>query len=170
MKQLIKSTYECVECMSTIGKSYKKGNKTYCVTVNPDGNRQGIVYFKYCNAENYRKCDSVIRIRLDACDYVIHKDSKNIWHINSEDRQRLVEFMSSESKLFRGYTNYIVSCYFWNYEMDLLSDDADYPDVYDTLFHAYVSGWFDTQKCSLHPSYIASTAKMPNYAELPIIK
>lgn len=170
MKKLIRDAYECIECMSTVGKSCKKGKKTYCVTVNPDGNRQGIIYFKYCNGENYKSSDSVIRIRLDACEYVIHRDNKKIWHLNNDDKKRLNDFMSDDSKVFRGYTNYQVACYYWNYEVDLFSEYADYPDEYDSLFKAYISGWFDDKTCSEHPSYISSTCEKPDYSALPAIK
>lgn len=169
MKKLVYKEKEYIECISTVGSDHDNG---FCVVVNPDGNRRGTVYFKYCNSASYLKSTKVIRIMLDKCEYVFHKNEKgkSTWKLNSKDKKNLVLFLNSASKSFKNATNYNLACYFWNREMGLL-DLVQYPEnIYYSELDAYLCGWFDDKPCAEHPSYVFSTCKMPDYSQLPTIK
>ena len=179
MKRLIVGTQstegkEYIECMAFIGTGKPKGKHAFSVYVNPDDNREGTVYFKYCNNSGYKNCSEFIRIQLDECKYVLHTndDGKGLWKINSQDKKLLCRFLSSRSAQLPKYTNYQMCCYEWNYEMHLFDGIKwQYRDKEcQSMAEAYFEGQFDSKDCAQHPSYVPSTLKMPNYKNLPTLK
>ena len=74
---------EYLEEMATIYKSKEYG---ICVAVNPDSNRNGLPYFKFYNDSDFRKAEKVIRIMFKEPDYVVHKDGKKLWKVNSGEK------------------------------------------------------------------------------------
>lgn len=179
MKRLIVGTQstegkEYIECMAFIGESEIVGKSTFSVYVNPDSKRKGIPYFKYCNNSDYVSCSKLIRIQLDACEYVFHTNSNNkkLWKINSQDKKLLCRFLESKSASNPEYTNFKMCCYYWNREMRLFRGIKWEYDKQEckTELDAYMQGQFDDKVCAQHPSYVPSTLKMPNYKNLPTLK
>lgn len=147
-------------CMAKIGHSTKPA---FCVCVNPDAGRVGDPYLKYYNAQNCSKAKSVIRLGLKEPKLIHHKDGKLDWDVNKKELKQLDTFLSSNSKTYRGYTNWQVTIYHWNYEYGLL--DEDYPEEYNSLIDAYFNGYYDTPDNISEPSYIPSYQKQIFYSD-----
>lgn len=162
MKRLFKYL-EPVECTATIGEDDKNN---FCVTVNPDQNRSGDCYLKYFNSKRYASADKVIRISLTKPRVFIHKNYyvKKTWFINSKDKKNLVNFLFSNSKDYKGLSNWQVTLYQWNNEMRLLKND--FPDKYNSRIEAFADGYFDIAECSYDLSYVPSTLAIPDYSKI----
>lgn len=145
---------EFLEEMATIYKSKEYG---VLVAVNPDSRRIGIPYFKFYNNSNYNKADSIIRILFTKPDYIIHKDGKKLWKLNSSDKKLLMEIMNEESKQYKGFSNWEAAKFNWNYEY--LEEMIDIEE--------YFYGDCD-EKYSDTVGYIKSDLEMPDYTKLEI--
>lgn len=145
---------EYLEEMATIYKSKEYG---ICVAVNPHSKRKGIPYFKFYDDSDFTKAERVIRILFTEPDYVVHKDSKKLWKLNMKDKKLLISVLKKESKRYKGYTNWQVAMYDWNYEYleEMISIDEYFNGEYDEEYKNTVG-------------YIPSTLKMPDYTKLNV--
>lgn len=145
---------EYLEEMATIYKSKEYG---VCVAVNPDSGRSGNPYFKFFNNSDFRKATKIIRILFKKPDYVVHKDGKQLWKLNTKEKKLLIEILNTESKQYKGYTNWEAAKFNWNYEYmeELLDIEEYYAGNYDELYKN-------------NPGYVPSTLKMPDYNKLNV--
>ena len=145
---------ECLDEMSTIYKSKEYG---ICVAVNPDSKRSGNAYFKYFNNSDFNKATKVIRILFKDIDYVVHKDGKQLWKINTKEKKLLIEILKKESNRYKGYTNWDAAKFDWNYEYleEMIDSDLYFNGYYDEMYKD-------------NPGYVPSTLKMPDYSRLNV--
>lgn len=145
---------EVLEEMATIYKSKEYG---ILVAVNPDSHRTGNPYFKFFNSHDFFKATKVIRILFNEPDYVVHKDGKELWNLNSKDKKLLIKILNQKSKHYPSYTNWQVSKFDWNSEYleEMLNIDEYYNGEYDDIYKD-------------DPGYIPSTLEMPDYMNLVI--
>lgn len=145
---------EYLDEMATIFKSKEYG---ICVAVNPDSKRKGIPYFKFYNSSDFNNADSVIRILFTKPDYVYHKDSKKLWKLDTKDKRLLVSVLKKESVRYKGYTNWQVAMYDWNYEYleEMISIEEYFNGEYDEQYKNVIG-------------YIPSNLKMPDYTKLNV--
>jgi hypothetical protein len=147
-------TEEFLDEMATIYKNKEYG---VLVAVNPDSRRIGIPYFKFYNNSNYNKADSVIRILFTEPDYIVHKDGKKLWNLNSSDKRLLMQILQEESKQYKGITNWDAAKFNWNYEY--LEEMLD--------FEKYFDGEYDKQYKDV-VGYIKSDLEIPDYTQIEI--
>lgn len=145
---------EYLEEMATV---YKNKEEDVTVAVNPDSNRIGNPYFKFFNNSDFRKADSVIRITFDNSDYIIYKDGKRLWKLNTQEKKLLIKILRDESKQYKGFTNWEAAKFNWNYEY--------FEEMFD--FEKYFNGEYD-EEYKDDPSYVSSKLKMPDYTKLNI--
>lgn len=145
---------EFLEEMATIYKSKEYG---VCVAVNPDSGRSGNPYFKFFNDSDFRKATNIVRILFKEPDYVVHKDGKKLWKLNTKEKKLLISILQKESKQYKGYTNWEAAKFNWNYEYleEMIDIEEYYNGDYDEMY-------------SDNPGYIKSTLKMPDYTKLNI--
>lgn len=145
---------EYLDEMATI---YKSKEYSICVTVNPDSKRTGVRYFKFYNDPDPRQATHVIRILFNEPDYVVHKDGKKLWKLNTHEKKLLIKVLKEESSRYSGRTNWQVAMYDWNYEYleEMINSDKYFNGEYDEMYKDV-------------PGYVPSTLKMPDYTKLNV--
>ena len=143
---------EYLEEMATIYKSKEYG---IMVAVNPDSGRSGNPYFKFYNNSNFNNADKVIRIMFKKPDYVIHKDGKKLWKLNSKEKKLLLKVLNMESENFSGYTNWEIAKFDWNREY--LEESIN--------IEKYFNGDYD-EMYKTNAGYVPSTLKIPDYSKI----
>jgi hypothetical protein len=98
--------------MNTLAKYFIKGElieamaQTYIdlqnnksMYVNPDLNRVGNEYFKFCNDASWSKATKMCRISFRSPAYVIHTNSRKVsdWTLNAKEKKYLVRVLNSKS-------------------------------------------------------------------------
>ena len=146
---------EYLEEMATIYKSKEYG---VCVAVNPDSGRSGNPYFKFFNNSDFRKANKIIRILFKKPDYVVHKDGKQLWKLNTKERKLLIQILKMESDSYEGISNWNAAKYDWNREY--LEESLN--------IRKYFNGDYD-ELYKDNPGYVPSTLKMPDYSKLNIV-
>lgn len=143
---------EYLDEMATIYKSKEYG---ILVAVNPDSKRSGLPYFKFYNSFDYNRATHVIRIMFKEPDYIVHKDSKKLWKLNSKDKKLLIKIMKEESNTYSGRTNWQAALFDWNFEYleEMINADKFFNGEYDEIYAS-------------NPGYIQSTLKMPDYTKI----
>jgi hypothetical protein len=146
---------EYLDEMTTIYKDRQYG---IMVAVNPDSNRNGLSYFKFYNNCSYEKATHVIRITFKEVNYIIHKDGKKLWKLNSSEKKLLAKVLKQESGKFNGYTNWDIAKYEWNVEYfeEIMNIEKYFNGEYDDIYKN-------------NPGYVSHDLKMPDYTKLNIL-
>lgn len=133
--------------------------------VNPDLNHNGDPYFKYYKNNSYGNSSGnrVARIKFLKAEFVIHKQEKSgipTWeHLNSDDKQRLIDILNSYSDENPKYTVWTMLKYHWNAEKGFRGSIEEYTAVSSIMDQKYMN--INTKE-----NYIPSSLQMPNYMEL----
>lgn len=105
--------------MNTLAKYFIKGElieamaQTYVdrivncsMYVNPDINRIGNEYFKFCNNASWSKATKLCRISFNKPQYIIHTNSQKVdnWILTAKEKKYLVRTLLSKSKKYVGLT------------------------------------------------------------------
>lgn len=105
--------------MNTLAKYFIKGElieamaQTYVdriancsMYVNPDINRIGNEYFKFCNNASWSKATKLCRISFNKPQYIVHTNSRKVdnWILTAKEKKYLVRTLLSTSKKYVGLT------------------------------------------------------------------
>ena len=152
---MIKKILEDTENLNEMAIVFKSREYSILIAVNPDSHRQGDPYFKFLNNSNYQRATKIIRILFNRCDYVIHNDGKELWHLSNKDKKLLIEILNKRSTKYKDYTNWEAAKFDWNLEYleEMLDIDEYYKGNYDDKYRD-------------DKGYIISTLKMPDYMNL----
>lgn len=138
---------EPLEEMATVFRDIKRN---MICQVNPDSGRIGLEYFKIYNHINVSAARKIARIEFRRPEYVIHSDNKQKWFLNSSEKKILMFVLQTESKKYKGYTNFQAAIIDFNNEKGLDIDLTEQNFVNDLKY----------------PDYLPIDLPMPNYLDL----
>lgn len=152
---------ECLYEMATIRPASSLDKLGILLAVNPDSNRDGNPYFKMYNSTSFYTATTVWRISFTESVFIKeHKGKiKASTSMNKSEKTKLIEYLSLESKDFRGSTIWDELKYRWNSEKDLMNNFS---------FSDYISGKADNYYKTVDNkgNYVPFSLKMPDYNNL----
>jgi hypothetical protein len=103
-----------------------------CIIVNRKEFRKGNPYFKVFNHNSYVRATKVARISFLEPKYIIHKDRKENWILNGDEKEQLIDLLELPStNTFRNgkkLTNWQKAMAQYNLENGLIGDIEDAED------------------------------------------
>ena len=159
MYKYVRADY--ISCMSRVGNSEKP---PFMVGVYESGAYIGEPYLKIYSHFDYPKAEYVTRLSMRDGHRIVHKnrDRKKEWKdIDNRTLKALEVFLDKPSRNIKGYTNWQVLMYLWNYETSIISNAPE--DLYDTNIEAFIDGYYDTEENLKNPNYIASYSVRPGF-------
>jgi hypothetical protein len=103
---------ESIYAMAQCGRDLVNNCSVY---VNPDLNRIGNEYFKFCNSSIWTKADKICRISFNKPQYVIHRGPKQNWKLSSGEKKILINLLNSKSRKY--------DCTVWQYLILAFNDE-----------------------------------------------
>ena len=94
------------ELIEAMAQTYTDRANNCSMYVNPDLNRIGNEYFKFCNSISWNKATKLCRISFNKPQYIIHTNSRKVsdWTLNTKEKKYLVKTLLSKSKKYAGLT------------------------------------------------------------------
>lgn len=87
------------ELIEAMAQTYIDLQNNRSMYVNPDLNRVGNEYFKFCNDASWSKATKLCRISFRAPKYIVHTNSRKVsdWTLNAKEKKYLVRVLNSKS-------------------------------------------------------------------------
>lgn len=87
------------ELLEAMAQTYIDLQNNRSIYVNPDLNRVGNEYFKFCNNASWSKADKLCRISFRSATYIIHTNSRKVtdWTLNNKELKYLMRVLNSKS-------------------------------------------------------------------------
>lgn len=136
-----------------------RDEKSY-IGVNPDSSRNffNIEYFKIFNSPSFTKATKEARIKFRSPEYIVHKDRKENWVLNSKEKSHLMSLLEQPSK-------YEDSCTAWQYaimQFNLEAYDIPHRETRN-LTREFLYRLPDNDK---RKKYLPFDLEMPDYSKL----
>ena len=94
------------ELIEAMAQTYVDRTSNCSMYANPDLNRIGNEYFKFCNNASWSKATKLCRISFNKPQYIIHTNSRKVdnWILTAKEKKYLVRTLLSKSKKYIGLT------------------------------------------------------------------
>lgn len=94
------------ELIEAMAQTYIDRVANCSMYVNPDLNRIGNEYFKFCNNASWSKATKLCRISFNKPQYIIHTNSKKVsdWTLTAKEKRYLVRTLLSKSRKYINLT------------------------------------------------------------------
>lgn len=157
------SNYSGIFCMSKVGSNDKP---PFIVGVYESGDHIGIPYLKIYNSQKYSTATKVTRLSLIDGSRIVHKNTDGCeeWDdITNKTLKSLNDFLKKPSRQYRGYSNWQVMIYLWNYEIGIIAPAPE--DRFNTDIEAFFAGYYDTEMNLGNSNYMPSNSEQPDFAK-----
>lgn len=94
------------ELIEAMALTYFNRENNCSMCVNPDPNRVGNEYFKFCNNYSWSKATKLCRVSFRSPRYIVHTNSRKIedWTLSKKEQKFMIRCLLEQSKKYKGHT------------------------------------------------------------------